>query len=340
MPARQQHDSPAVALCRVRSALLAEAIRRRYALADAHRAYTHSLQAAGAALHDFLHAIQQNAYVRPPHQQPQPLPDHEPAAGLQLLSGQRSEEHDAERGDDDGGRIRFPSGDDDDGVGHIQFPPDDEKEDDDISSSSSPLEMASPSPPPQIATPSPPLQMPPPYGYGYAPPYSPGPDPSYAYGGGYYGVEMGHGSFVDTISQPPSVSYQHLPQVTNATLHHYQNDGTAGPMSSYYGGNPDPYQQYPERGDYISTVPSLPTWDSINQLEEFESYHYHYYYPVPEQPAVMANHAPSWTSTEDPRDDEDIPELEEDDGLEEVIDEEFGDPCTVVNNGNVAEEDH
>jgi hypothetical protein len=70
-----------------------------------------------------------------------------------------------------------------------------------------------------------------------------------------------------------------------------------------------------------------------------ESYHYHYYYPVPEQPAVMVNHTPSWTSTEDPRDDEDIPELEEDDGLEEVIDKEFGDPCTVVNNGNVAEEE-
>jgi hypothetical protein len=34
----------------------------------------------------------------------------------------------------------------------------------------------------------------------------------------------------------------------------------------------------------------------------------------------------------------DIPELEEDNKLEEVTEEEFGDQCTVVNNGNVAEE--
>jgi hypothetical protein len=81
--------------------------------------------------------------------------------------------------------------------------------------------------------------------------------------------------------------------------------------------------------------PSPPTWDSINQFEEFEGYHYYYPYPVPEQPAAMANHEPSWTSSEDPGDDEDIPELEGDDGLEEVVD-----PCTVVNNnGNVAEEE-
>uniref|UniRef100_A0A0D3H930 DUF630 domain-containing protein n=1 Tax=Oryza barthii TaxID=65489 RepID=A0A0D3H930_9ORYZ len=41
----------AVALCRDRAPLLADAIRHRYALADAHRAYA-------AALHDFLRGVQ------------------------------------------------------------------------------------------------------------------------------------------------------------------------------------------------------------------------------------------------------------------------------------------
>ena len=50
-------SSAAVALCRGRSALLAEAIAWRYALADAHRAYASSLRATGAALHDFLRAV-------------------------------------------------------------------------------------------------------------------------------------------------------------------------------------------------------------------------------------------------------------------------------------------
>uniref|UniRef100_A0A0E0IMK0 DUF630 domain-containing protein n=1 Tax=Oryza nivara TaxID=4536 RepID=A0A0E0IMK0_ORYNI len=48
----------AVALCRDRAPLLADAIRHRYALADAHRAYAASLRDAAAALHDFLRGVQ------------------------------------------------------------------------------------------------------------------------------------------------------------------------------------------------------------------------------------------------------------------------------------------
>uniref|UniRef100_A0A0E0E7H1 DUF630 domain-containing protein n=1 Tax=Oryza meridionalis TaxID=40149 RepID=A0A0E0E7H1_9ORYZ len=48
----------AVALCRDRAALLADAIRHRYALADAHRAYAASLRDAAATLHNFLRGVQ------------------------------------------------------------------------------------------------------------------------------------------------------------------------------------------------------------------------------------------------------------------------------------------
>ncbi|XP_057494846.1 protein ALTERED PHOSPHATE STARVATION RESPONSE 1-like [Actinidia eriantha] len=47
-------DLPAVALCRERCAFLDEAIHHRYALAEAHLAYTHSLQAVGVSLHRFF----------------------------------------------------------------------------------------------------------------------------------------------------------------------------------------------------------------------------------------------------------------------------------------------
>uniref|UniRef100_A0A0E0QU17 DUF630 domain-containing protein n=1 Tax=Oryza rufipogon TaxID=4529 RepID=A0A0E0QU17_ORYRU len=54
----------AVALCRDRAPLLADAIRHRYALADAHRAYAASLRDAAAALHDFLRGVQTTFVLR------------------------------------------------------------------------------------------------------------------------------------------------------------------------------------------------------------------------------------------------------------------------------------
>lgn len=46
---------PAVALCRDRCAFLDEAIHRRYALAEAHAAYLHSLKCVALSLHRFFH---------------------------------------------------------------------------------------------------------------------------------------------------------------------------------------------------------------------------------------------------------------------------------------------
>lgn len=47
-------DSPAVALCRKRCQFLDEAIHQRYALAEAHLAYVHSLKPVVDLLHHFL----------------------------------------------------------------------------------------------------------------------------------------------------------------------------------------------------------------------------------------------------------------------------------------------
>ncbi|XP_073307263.1 uncharacterized protein [Primulina huaijiensis] len=47
-------DLPAVAMCRERCAFLDEAIRLRFALADAHAAYLQSLKAVGVSLHTFF----------------------------------------------------------------------------------------------------------------------------------------------------------------------------------------------------------------------------------------------------------------------------------------------
>ncbi|XP_074563546.1 uncharacterized protein LOC141820171 [Curcuma longa] len=61
-------EEAAVALCRQRSQLLAEAIRYRYALADAQAAYARSLQSVAVALHEFLYG------TRPPPQASPVLP--------------------------------------------------------------------------------------------------------------------------------------------------------------------------------------------------------------------------------------------------------------------------
>ncbi|CAI9275758.1 unnamed protein product [Lactuca saligna] len=47
-------ESPAVALCRQRCTFLDEAIHQRYALAEAHLAYCHSLKNVGVSLHRFF----------------------------------------------------------------------------------------------------------------------------------------------------------------------------------------------------------------------------------------------------------------------------------------------
>ncbi|KAF0898342.1 hypothetical protein E2562_007192 [Oryza meyeriana var. granulata] len=299
----QGDGGAAVAMCRDRTALLAEAIRCRYALADAHRAYAASLRDAGAALHDFLRGVQ----ALPP------APSSEPAAALRLPEQRKGDDSlpaavplpvdAAKQVDDDGGHIHFPSDDDDegsDGGGHIRFPSDDDAE--------PPLPRPAAAPAPPQAAPTP---------YSFAQPYGYGPEGQYEYGvdmGGY-----GHSFFSISYarSQPPPpfvTSYEHRPQTANATVHYYPGDGAAGPPlpGSYYGaylqgsGSTPQVSASAREGAAPPSPPRVSAWDFFNLFDSFESY----YQEQPSAPPPAA-YTPS-RSSKDVREEEDIPELEHD----------------------------
>ncbi|XP_047071255.1 uncharacterized protein LOC124680071 [Lolium rigidum] len=301
----------AVALCRDRSALLAEAIRHRYALADAHRAYAASLRAAGAALHDFLR-------VQPPpppeptvpilhvrlaeHRKGDPLPAAAPPvpAAAKLVD------------DDGGGHIRFPSDDDEEGSddAHISFP----------SSSSSSEDEAEPRVPRSElvppATPAP-TRAAQPYGVGYAPQlYSYGAGPAYGYGGdiGGYDQSFFNCSYARSRPPPPSVPYEHRPQSTNATVQYYPG--------SYYGGYHYPHGSGLHQVAASSCAgagpppspPRVSTWEFLNPFESVESY----YGEEPTAAVVLATSTPS-TSSKDAQEEVVIPKLEDEEVQENVV---------------------
>ncbi|GMH02916.1 hypothetical protein Nepgr_004755 [Nepenthes gracilis] len=58
-------DLPAVVLCRQRLAFLDDALRQRYALAEAHVAYIESLKSVGASLHNFFDAAEIHSSSNP-----------------------------------------------------------------------------------------------------------------------------------------------------------------------------------------------------------------------------------------------------------------------------------
>ncbi|KAM0862123.1 hypothetical protein ACQ4PT_045464 [Festuca glaucescens] len=301
----REDQGAAVTLCRDRSALLAEAIRHRYALADAHRAYATSLRTASAALHDFLR-------VQPPQTDPTVpilhvrLPEHRkgdplPAASPPVHAA-------AKLVDDHGGHIRFTSDDDEEGSddAHIRFPSSDDDE------AEPRIPRPGPIPP---ATPAPPRAAPP-YGVGYAPPlYSYGTGPAYGYSAdiGGYGQSFFNISYARSQPPPPSVSYEHRPQSTNATVQYCPG--------SYYSGYKYPqgsglHQVAVSSCEGAVTPPSPPrvsTWDFLNPFESVESYYR-------EEPAamVLAMSTPS-PSSKDAQEEVDISDLEDEKVEENVV---------------------
>ncbi|KAM7256734.1 hypothetical protein ACFE04_012475 [Oxalis oulophora] len=124
-------DLPAVALCRERCNFLEIAMRERYAFAEAHIAYSHSLKDFGSSLHQFIHKATTNTMLPPP-----PLKKPPSAAGGEgdLIDSSNHHHQDLHSG-----HIQFNSDSDDD---HAD---DDDDDDDDLhshghlSSHSSPL---------------------------------------------------------------------------------------------------------------------------------------------------------------------------------------------------------
>lgn len=199
----KMEEEAAVRHCRQRSELLAEAIRHRYTLADAHHAYAESLRAVGALLHDFLRGVQ--SMPPPPPEPALRLPQQRKGDGLPaaspppaVASSSASAAPPAAkqvRIAPDDGHIHFHSDDDDDSDGgHIKFHSDEEP---DPAQRRPEVVRSAGAPPPQVGQPYGPGYAPPPpygsgYGYGYA--NGPGPGPDYGgmamNGGGY---EPGYG---------------------------------------------------------------------------------------------------------------------------------------------------
>ncbi|KAL3514948.1 hypothetical protein ACH5RR_021850 [Cinchona calisaya] len=281
-------DLPAVALCRDRCAVLDEAIRQRYLLSQAHLAYFHSLKTVGASLNTFFHPLQQQHQHQHQHHLPNnkhqpPPPSSSPLLNLpphsKAVDPPKSHHHSHSHS---GSHLHFHSDDDND-------------------SSDDHLHHDSPS--------SPIHHM-----YGQL--------------GGYPDTQsFGLGTFVHTNfmrnQTTPSVTYQHRPPTSQIlrmggeASTSYDNDQNPSfyppPSSNYstYGGSSTmPYygsSSAPTVGAELHPPPSPPrasAWEFLNPFESSDKY-----YPP---------YTPSRRSR-DVREEEGIPDLEEEDYQQEIV---------------------
>lgn len=302
-------EPDAVARCRGRSELLAEAIRHRYALADAHAAYADSLHSIGAALHGILsssHGTQlQGSPILPlPAQRKgDPLPPLSPpsppaAVAAIRLPHSHSRSH-------SGSHIHFHSsnGSDSDSDSPLHS-------DDDSPVHLHPihhetyfnLHYARNNPPPLSVSFEQHVGIPEQVHYASFG----GPSSSSIYPNGYQYPDQ------NTISSPYPFPYTY-----QSSPHGYSEmDDFLGSSSPTLAISQHP-QKDPEASFKASISRAAPpppspaktsTWDFLNPFESFESY-----YP---------SYTPSRSSKE-LREDEEIPDLEDDE--QEVIKEAYGD---------------
>ncbi|KAG9131394.1 hypothetical protein Leryth_019643 [Lithospermum erythrorhizon] len=138
-------DLPAVALCRERCRFLDEAVHLRYALAEAHLAYLHSLKSVGVSLHRFFDQDLESLSVPDViHTQERVISPRKPDIEKALKGGGGGALHHRRLNSDDGSHLHFHSDEDsdedgegdsdDDGDGFLHH-----HHDHDHSGSSSPL---------------------------------------------------------------------------------------------------------------------------------------------------------------------------------------------------------
>ncbi|KAH0456723.1 hypothetical protein IEQ34_014630 [Dendrobium chrysotoxum] len=308
----------AVALCRERSDLLAEAIRHRYALADAHAAYADSLRSVGAALHRFLDGglgahVQGSPILSLPAQRkgdplppPSPAPPPPAAAAAEGIPSAHSRSR-----SQSGSHIHFHSSDDSDSDGDfLQH-----------SDSDSPVHLHIDHH--EL------LSGPTYFNVHYA--RSNPPPTSVSFEQRVENPELVH---YGSVTEPSSSS-----SYTDPFGHVYQPTYYGYPgMGGFFGSQSPPAAMSqappngPEANSKASTSraallpPSPPrtsTWDFLNPFESFESY-----YPP---------YTPSWSSKE-VREDEGIPDLEEDE--QEVIKEAYVDQNFVASNSVAAMQEY
>ncbi|RWW64743.1 hypothetical protein BHE74_00027998 [Ensete ventricosum] len=290
-------EEAAVAHCRDRSQLLADAIRYRYALADAHAAYARSLRSVGDAIQGFIHGapgLPSASPVLPLPAQRKGDPVPPPAAAASVPSA-------VVRGhsrSDSGSHIQFhPTDSDDDSLLHSDGaspihhlhaddapvgptyvnlnyarnrPAESSVAYEQPPQSSEPIRLGSVDEQPHVAYPY--------YGYQY-PPQSSNlyPYPSYPYMSYGDGTQRG---FLGSSSRPPNIRPPAVAEGASSTSR-----------------EPPP-----------PPAPQASTWDFLNPFDSWDNY-----YPA---------YTPSRSSRE-LREEEGIPDLEDED--HEVVKEAYGD---------------
>lgn len=354
-------DLPAVALCRERCVFLDEAIRLRYVLSQSHLAYTHSLKTVGSSLNRFFVRDLDHFTAEPPspvlnlpvHRKgdPQPSsnspPDKTTSPVLNLHSHPKSATH-RHSHSNSGSHLHFHSDEDDDSDGH--------HDDDDSPSGSLHHHLHD-----DLYSDDGPSSSPHRYGHLTYPDTDslgfPGPYPTSYPGGAGTFMHMNYMRNQTT----PSVSYQQRPispeivrmgmigeasssnsnpssyyphpysqpsqdPYTPAFLN-YTNYGTSGfpsssPMPAYYASSSSAPPIGPSSSKEPPPPPSPPrasAWEFLNPFESYDKYYTAY--------------TPSRDSRE-VREEESIPDLEEEDYQQEVVKEIHGDQKFVDGGSN------
>ncbi|KAL7156331.1 hypothetical protein ABFS83_02G002100 [Erythranthe nasuta] len=317
-------DTPAVALCRERCAFLDEAVRHRFAFAEAHMAYLHSLKSVGLSLDRFfnqdLDAPNSPLLNLPAHRKGDPDPSGSPPEKIQHHLHSHS-----------------------DSDSHLNFHSDDDSDDEDASGSES-LHHHDISPPAHH-------QQQPPYGGGYFSDYQNlNINIPRAGGGGFMNMNYMKNQAMPSVvytQRPMSPETMHMGESSSSSYYPYPNysngnNQNQNPSYSMYNNsnNFNAYPNYPSYGGgggffggssppapyggrYSSlpagpstskapppppSPPSSSTWDFLNPFESFEKY-----YPP---------YTPSRDSRE-VREEEGIPDLEDEE--DEVVKEVHGD---------------
>ncbi|KAL6514161.1 hypothetical protein OROHE_019148 [Orobanche hederae] len=318
-------DSPAVALCRERCAFLDEAIRQRFAFADAHVGYLHSLKSVGLSLDRFFSQDLDGSTQSPP------------SPVLNLPAQRKGDPHPPSPTASPPDKVRHHLDSQSDSGSHLHFHSDDDSDDEDDSGPES-LHHHHHHHHHEVSSPVHQQNLP--YG-GYFPGYEnlnlnlPGDvggfmninymknqaTPSVVYRQRHMGTETMHMS----ESSAPSSSYDpySMYSLNNNNYGAYPNYSPYGGGGALWGGSsspPAPYTAgssgllYPPAVASTSKAPPPPplppsssTWDFLNPFESFEKF-----YPP---------YTPSRDSKE-VREEEGIPDLE--DERYEVVKEVHG----------------
>ena len=291
-------EQEAVALCRGRADLLAAAVRHRYALADAHDALADSLASVAAALHLLMTAPGQQRLALPAARKDVDAP---PAPAPAAAAAASSPPHSSS---------------------HINFAPSSDSESGSVTSS----------PPhrrrlaagydqlPQHHPLSLPLPYPH-YGYGYAP------EP-FPYGGGYP-QPPGSLRLYYARSRPPPASVAVVEQRTAASERVYYGsvEPTAGGDTRYYSyGGGEPAGRATAPTPPPPSPPRTTSWDFFNVFGDYDVYdNYCYDAGGGAGGATSAAYTPSRSSRE-VREEEGIPDLEDDDAVVKQVAGEFSAP--------------